>query len=390
MRCVKQYYGYTLRDCSTVVFMCKASDFKNIDTCLEVYVRGSFNDWLPEPSDKWKMEKFVTPEEVFYRIYTNDSEVMIPGGSGFPEFRYFMYRPSSTGGEFILLENKDENITDLFMNNYLMMKETKKDRERFSKLKETKLERRLEDFNLSCPACLSDLSNFRLVPATSCLYRGYHPYKRSKSSFNTEDKRIELVNKALTLYGIKSIITLSGEEEAEASLGEVKSEVVKEIEKKRNHLYIDASYNTVYYHSNSKEFCRILKRIATFMLKHPAPFYIHCRLGSDRTGVICAIFALLCGAKLKEVLHDYERTTNMGVREVRNKELLIYCLTTMFDIRVNNRMPLTYITRKHFIRHDILNPDQLYTLIEKLSDKKTNKVEVKEFNLQEEHTHPIF
>ena len=42
-------------------------------------------------------------------------------------------------------------------------------------------QKKLKDFDLENPEDQKTLANFRLVPGTSNLFRGYHPYKKSKT-----------------------------------------------------------------------------------------------------------------------------------------------------------------------------------------------------------------
>ena len=43
-------------------------------------------------------------------------------------------------------------------------------------------------------------------------------------------------------------------------------------------------------------FGKLMADIISFINTHPGPYYIHCRLGTDRTGVTSAVLAALCGA----------------------------------------------------------------------------------------------
>ncbi|MBP5261276.1 MAG: tyrosine-protein phosphatase [Clostridiales bacterium] len=41
------------------------------------------------------------------------------------------------------------------------------------------------------------------------------------------------------------------------------------------------------------------------MMDHEGPYLIHCSLGRDRTGILCAIIEALCGATYDEIVDDY-------------------------------------------------------------------------------------
>lgn len=42
-----------------------------------------------------------------------------------------------------------------------------------------------------------------------------------------------------------------------------------------------------------------------FMLHAPKPYYIHCNMGKDRTGLLCAILEALMGASYDEIVEEY-------------------------------------------------------------------------------------
>ena len=67
-----------------------------------------------------------------------------------------------------------------------------------------------------------------------------------------------------------------------------------------------------------------IQKIGRFIISQEGPYYIHCRLGSDRTGVFSALFAALSGASWEEIVRDYELTGKAGFGEYRNGRLLAY------------------------------------------------------------------
>ena len=44
------------------------------------------------------------------------------------------------------------------------------------------------------------------------------------------------------------------------------------------------------------------------MCSHEGPYLIHCALGKDRTGFVCALLEMLAGASYQEILDDYMLT----------------------------------------------------------------------------------
>lgn len=52
----------------------------------------------------------------------------------------------------------------------------------------------------------------------------------------------------------------------------------------------------------------MIKRIS-YDVSNGKPCYIHCLVGADRTGTICALIELICGVSLEDVERDYELTS---------------------------------------------------------------------------------
>ena len=57
--------------------------------------------------------------------------------------------------------------------------------------------------------------------------------------------------------------------------------------------------------SFSKNFKTGMKKHIKFMLNHESPYYIHCRMGKDRTGFLVALLGALDGATYQEIGEDY-------------------------------------------------------------------------------------
>ena len=55
----------------------------------------------------------------------------------------------------------------------------------------------------------------------------------------------------------------------------------------------------------SKKFQDGVARAVNFMAENPAPYLIHCDLGKDRCGIVCAIIESLMGASSDEIVKDY-------------------------------------------------------------------------------------
>ena len=356
-------FGYRFLENNTVEFYCDKSLYPEILKSEDMYVTGSFNGWLTTGDSSWKMELLSVNKNPYYSLIKSIDSVKIPGNSGFPEFKFF--RLSETG--FNLIEEDETKRPNIFLKNKIILF----DDEDYEKMRyyqnHNEFEKKLADFDLNCPACRAEISNFRLVPGTKCLFRGYHPYKKSRSYMDTENERINLVQKAMELYGIKSDITLSGYEKPYDFLGEEMPDYMKKIEDKNNRLCVDIDYNLVYFHSDAAEYSNVLRTISLFMLNHPGPFYIHCRLGSDRTGVTSAVFASLCGASWQEISEDFEKTTHCGINEVRDKRILQYSLKRMIGFDPTSSKDLASLMQRYFIKEEILKPKEIEKLVHKLN-----------------------
>ena len=225
--------------------------------------------------------------------------------------------------------------------------------------------KKLKEFDLSKPEDCATISNVRVVPGTSKLIRGYHPYKISRANFNTEKTRLELVNKAIEDNGVQSIITLSGNEQI-ISGKETISSYIQNINYSGNHLFIDTSYNTVYYNSTGSDFGKLMADIISFINTHPGPYYIHCRLGTDRTGVTSAVLAALCGASWDEIRADYQKTNAMGIKEFRDYRLLQYSFEKMLGKPMDEVQNLQKELGNYFIERKFVTQADLDTLVSRL------------------------
>lgn len=353
--------GYRLNG-EGIEFICEPDVF-SVRPEERVYVSGSFNGWMTTGDSSWNLREKVFDNHVCYVLNKRWDEVCVPGNTGFPEFRFFALTDFSVR----TLEQDFEDPSYTFLHNKLIVKSENEANEVRLLNENLKVVRTLDDFDLNCPACRSEIANVRLVPGTKCLFRGYNPFKRSKPNQDTENQRIYLVGKLFENYGIKSDITLNGYEGAVATDGEVFPLYLKKIEDKGNRLCIDIAYELVYFHSDSVEYAFAIQKIVRFINSRKGPYYIHCRLGSDRTGVTCALFAALCGSSWEEIACDYEKTYLCGIGEYRSRKLLQYSLTKMIGWDPSSSSDLSKMMRSYFIAESILESDEIDLLIKKLS-----------------------
>ncbi len=346
-----------------IEFYCDAKKYAGIADDDNVYVSGSFNGWLCTADAAWLLTKKTDGGCVRYTLKKDFSQVNIPGNTGFPEFMFFTVSRSA----YRALKDAPEPESHSFLKNKLILKD-EDDVAELKRIKALELTREIKTFNLAASEDCSDIANFRMVPGTVCLYRGYHPFKQSMPALNTENIRLDCVQKQLAKCEVQSIISLSGYERARAALGEAMSALVQAAERAGNSLTLNLDYNLVYYHADAAEYSHALQRLSRFMLTHPAPFYMHCRLGIDRTGMTSAVFAALCGASWQMIADDYERSWRTGVGEYRSRRLLQYSFRNMTGEDPAVAADLEALMRAHFIREHILDDAELARLIERLKN----------------------
>lgn len=169
--------------------------------------------------------------------------------------------------------------------------------------------KKLSDFDLNTEKGQMEISNFRLCPGTKNLYRSYHPYLTSEGSGHsgTETKRLELVKTLGQKFGCQSEIDLSGSDAKD----ELRPSYLK------NAVKVTVGYTKCYGSAAGSDFGNGLAQIVRFINKYDGPYQIHCRIGTDRTGVYCAVLEALCGADLETIKADYYKSVNMGIIEYR-------------------------------------------------------------------------
>lgn len=113
-----------------------------------------------------------------------------------------------------------------------------------------------------------------------------------------------------------------------------------------------------------------MKDIVEFIIddSHPAPFLVHCRLGTDRTGVVSGMLAALVGTPWNDIAADYQLTNQMGIGEFRDYGLLNYSLTQMLGTAPDNaELDLQTAVQNYFISNGYLTQEQIDLLVSKLT-----------------------
>jgi protein tyrosine/serine phosphatase len=353
--------GYQITGDGSVVFVFDPALYKIADTD-RVYIEGSFNGWKKGTDKAWSMTKF---KKNVWTLTKSAAEIRIPGNSGFPEFKFYIF---VKGSKYAKEPQAVSKIPGYQMaTNNLILFPSDDPAVVVANTVTADCVKKLSDFDLSDPAQAAVLANVRQVPGTTMLWRGYHPYKKSRAQYDTEQSRLELVKKSLEANGIKSIITLSGDEKPSESAGESISPYEQAVIDAGNELFIDTSYNTVYYHSGEADFGNVMQQIVRFIDSHPGPYYIHCRLGTDRTGVTLAVLAAFCGADWQDIAADYQKTNEMGIKEFRDYRLLQYSVEQMLGKSLTDVKNLRHELTAHFVDGGYLTRTELDELMQRLT-----------------------
>lgn len=312
-----------------------------------LYLIGSFTNWLI--LEEFRMEKIG--EE--FVLEKNFEELNKIGNSGYIEYffgneygklKFDLSYPK--GYYFNNQANKDFNYLLLPLDiNKNQLEEIISNNEKSFIIKN-----KPEDFK-----DYEEFTNFRRINGgqidRNILFRSYHPVIPSRAD-NDELKDIEFTRQQVLLdllekFGINIIINLS---ETEVKLKEYMNNMSFNYYKK---LYLDnkvysvpMSYETVYFMSsenisfNSGElgFQDGINKIIKIISENKGPYLVHCRLGSDRTGVVSAFLQLLMGATKEEIKENYLKTNSLGIGEFRSFNLLEFSLKKAFGENVfNNR-----------------------------------------------------
>lgn len=314
----------------------------NCGSPARVEVRGSFNGWA---SGKHMME--YDADQKLWFLTLSYPEVKIPGNSGQPEFKFVTNGSSYQDGgskSFIpdgyVFRNGDNNNIVVFNSDDFDL--IKANSAQANKLKSA------SDFALDTREGQEEISNFRCVPGTKALFRSYHPYKITKNTNATEPLRMEYLTRLAEEEGINSDICLSENEEnnlqsfsiAGKSFQETIAPYYRTIIDEGRVLYTGTvnkstpSYNEVYYNPTGTKFGTWVKEIVDFINSDDtkAPYLIHCRLGTDRTGMFCGTLAALCGAGWDEISADYQKSNRMGIQEFRDYHLLQYAFQLLLGV----------------------------------------------------------
>ena len=154
------------------------------------------------------------------------------------------------------------------------------------------LSRRLGRNRADYPA-LSDeaFANFRMITTTGIAEGKLY---RSSSPVSTWSERYTFSDKAAERAGVKTFVNLA-DDDPRKQAGFTGSYYSTQ---KIIPLGLSMKYQ-------SKTFRESLAKGIAQMAGSEPPFLVHCSLGKDRAGFVCALLECLCGAGLDEVIADY-------------------------------------------------------------------------------------
>lgn len=167
---------------------------------------------------------------------------------------------------------------------------------------------------------------------------------------------------------VKSIISVSGQYGSPPKY--TVSEYVQAIVDGKHFFSSEPSYESVYYESDLAEFRNLIKGVVEFIInpEHDAPFLVHCKIGTDRTGVVSAMIAALCGASWEEICVDYQKSNEAGIEEYRSTKLLQYSLENMLKTKITDEVNLKTVISEYFINGGYLTAEQIDALNAKLKN----------------------
>ena len=254
---------------------------------------------------------------------------------------------------------------------------------------------KLAEFDISKKQDRADITNLRLVPGTTKLYRSYHPYYAGHDYAPTERVRIEEIQKLIEELGIKSDINLC--EDKAPTVGNYytiyddngKNGVTYEttvpdyyqnILDNKNVLYVGdkrfggngiiPSADHVYYNSDSDFMIQWIKQILDFINdeSNQAPFLMHCEIGVDRTGVFSAIFAGLCGSTWEQIANDYETSNNLCINEFRDANILKYSFERMLKVEdITQEADIKSLLYNYFTSSGYISQRDLDSVVAKIT-----------------------
>jgi len=333
----------------------------NPDTITNIRVTGSFVGWKQRAP--WNMIRTTAGNWAL----TKDLEsVMIPANSGRPEFAFCIL---TNGSKDVIWLKQSTSVDDGHRihdqyhgeYNFIIMQKSDKPSE-ISRMNRMIVSIKSNDFKST-----EAKGNFREIRigkiGKNKLYRSYHPFVGSRNTY-VEKQRMKAASDMIKKYNIKAIINLT---DSKSVLGNKKmSPPYRIVQKNGGLLLAKTDYNDVYYKSTQPVFFKLLKKIFPFIIKKDGPFLIHCRLGTDRTGVISALLAGLMGASWKEIRLDYNISNETRMGEFRHANLLKYSFEKMLQIKITDKTIMKDLLIKFLTKKAGIKKSTIQRVIKKL------------------------
>lgn len=326
-------------------------------------VAASFTLW--KQRQEWNMQRLAgEPAWILRRPL---AEIMIPGNSGRPEFAFCVERKGTKSVAWIKPQadvSFSDKVSDQHTGQFnFVVRVAGDDGKQIETINQLILNPRTQQLT---DAML--LSNFRNVMAGKLrpgrLYRSYHPFTVSKAGAQ-EKKRVATALSLMEQHRINAVINLT-DTKAIAGRTDIPPYYKTMLDSGRV-LLAATEYNLVYFQSKSAAFGRLIASVGRFVIRQEPPYLVHCRLGTDRTGVVTAILAGLAGATWGELRTDYQKTNNARFGEYRDSALLRYSLEQLLGIRLADDTTIAAPLKAWLLREKVLSAAEIAALEARLT-----------------------
>ena len=126
---------------------------------------------------------------------------------------------------------------------------------------------------------------------------------RSASPCDNQHNRASYVDKLISAAGVNCILDLADNDakiEKYMAAADFDSPHFKSLYEKGNVIPLAMSMNF-----SSDDFTAKIAQGFTAMAEKDGPYLVHCTEGKDRTGFVCMLIEMLCGASYQEIVDDY-------------------------------------------------------------------------------------
>lgn len=328
-----------------------------------VRIAASFTLW--KQRTEWNLRRLAGQPAWLLRRPLAD--IMIPGNSGRPEFA-FCVEKRGTESVFWIKPQADVSFADKVSDQHtgqfnFVVRVPGDDGKQIETINMLILNPGTEQLT---DAML--LSNFRNVTAGKLrpgrLYRSYHPFTVSKPGAQ-DKKRVATALALMEQHRINAVVNLTDDKTLAKRAG-IPAYYKTMLDSGRV-LLAATEYNLVYFQSKSAAFGKLIADVGRFIIRQEPPYLVHCRLGTDRTGVVTAILAGLAGATWGELRTDYQKTNNARFGEYRDSALLRYSLEQLLGIRLADDTTIAAPLKAWLLREKVLSAAEIAALEARLT-----------------------